>query len=52
MDAVRIRRLSARYHLPPSREAERERLGRILHAVLDEALEGLLGPAEWRIAAP
>ena len=42
MDAVRIRRLSARYHLPPSREAERERLGRILHAVLDEALERAL----------
>ena len=42
MDAVRIRRLSARYHLPPSREVERERLGRILHAVLDEALERAL----------
>jgi hypothetical protein len=45
MDAVRIRRLSARYHLPPSREVERERLGRILHAVLDEALERALGRA-------
>ncbi|MDQ3775211.1 MAG: hypothetical protein M3461_13090 [Pseudomonadota bacterium] len=42
MEMVRIHRLSARYHLPPSREEERERLDRILRTVLDEALEGAL----------
>lgn len=41
-EMVRIHRLSARYHLPPSREEERERLDRILRAVLDEALERAL----------
>lgn len=39
---VRIHRLSARYHLPPSRQEERDRLDRILRAVLDEALERAL----------
>lgn len=39
---VRIRRLRARYHLPPSREQERERLDGILRTVLDEALERAL----------
>jgi hypothetical protein len=42
MEMVRIHRLSARYHLPPSREEERERLDRILRTVLDEALERAL----------
>jgi len=42
MEMVRIHRLSARYHLPPSREQERERLDRILRGVLDEALERAL----------
>jgi hypothetical protein len=42
MEMMRIHRLSARYHLPPSREEERERLDRILRTVLDEALERAL----------
>lgn len=42
MDTLHIRRLTARYHLPPSREEERERLDRILRTVLDEALERAL----------
>ncbi len=41
-EMVRIHRLSARYHLPPSRGEERERLDRVLHTVLDEALERAL----------
>jgi hypothetical protein len=42
MDMVHIHRLTARYHLPPSREEGRERLDQILHTVLDEALERAL----------
>jgi hypothetical protein len=42
MDLVRIRRLRARYHLPPSREQERARLDGVLRTVLDEALESAL----------
>jgi len=41
-EMVRIHRLSARYHLPPSRGEERERLDRVLRTVLDEALERAL----------
>lgn len=42
MEILRIRRLNVRYHLPPSQEEECERLNRILHAMLDEALERAL----------
>ena len=42
MEMLRIHRLNARYHLPPSQKEERERLDRILHTVLDETLERIL----------
>jgi hypothetical protein len=39
METLRIRKLSARYHLPPSAEAERQRLDRILREMTDGVLE-------------
>jgi hypothetical protein len=42
MEMLRIRRLKARYHLPPSQADQRERLDRIMRAVFDETLERAL----------
>jgi hypothetical protein len=42
MELLRIRRFTARYHLAPSRQHERERLDELLRLVLGEALERAL----------
>jgi hypothetical protein len=42
MDILRIRRFQARYHLPPSRRSERERLDKLLNLVLSDTLERAL----------
>ncbi len=39
METLHIRKMAARYHLPPSAQAERERLDRLLRELLESSLE-------------